>query len=157
VSPSSFAQSLVAKLKAARDRKIAQGIKCGGRRSYAERSPKLVVAAKALQISRITHFEGQIIGLFDGLPTGTSRAAVESTGGPFIRGRVIDLSPAAGLDWGFEVIDGGEELSWQRVGQLSSSVIIRPVGLRLLRVEIIHAIPAGEGRMRASEHNRPGA
>jgi DNA invertase Pin-like site-specific DNA recombinase len=29
--------SLVAKLKAARDRKTAQGIKCGGRKSYAER------------------------------------------------------------------------------------------------------------------------
>jgi DNA invertase Pin-like site-specific DNA recombinase len=31
--------SLVVKLKAARDHKIAQGIKCGGRKSYAERSP----------------------------------------------------------------------------------------------------------------------
>jgi hypothetical protein len=40
--------SLVAKLKAARDRKIAQGIN-GGRKSYAERSPDLVAAAKALQ------------------------------------------------------------------------------------------------------------
>ena len=44
--------SLVAKLKAARDRKIAQGIKCGGRKSYAERSPELVAAAKALQAER---------------------------------------------------------------------------------------------------------
>ena len=44
--------SLVAKLKAARDRKIAQGIKCGGRKSYAERSPDLVAAAKALQAER---------------------------------------------------------------------------------------------------------
>jgi DNA invertase Pin-like site-specific DNA recombinase len=31
--------SLVAKLKAARDRKIAAGEKCGGRKSYAERDP----------------------------------------------------------------------------------------------------------------------
>jgi hypothetical protein len=31
--------SLVAKLKAARDRKIAAGIKCGGRKSFAERDP----------------------------------------------------------------------------------------------------------------------
>jgi DNA invertase Pin-like site-specific DNA recombinase len=44
--------SLVAKLKAARDRKIAQGIKCGGRKSYAERSPDLVAAAKALKAER---------------------------------------------------------------------------------------------------------
>jgi hypothetical protein len=44
--------SLVARLKAARDRKIAQGIKCGGRMSYAERSPELVAAAKALQAER---------------------------------------------------------------------------------------------------------
>jgi DNA invertase Pin-like site-specific DNA recombinase len=44
--------SLVAKLKAARDRKIAQGIKCGGRRTHAEKSPELVAAAKALQAER---------------------------------------------------------------------------------------------------------
>jgi DNA invertase Pin-like site-specific DNA recombinase len=44
--------SLVAKLKAARDRKIAAGIKCGGRKSYAERSPELVAAAKGLQAER---------------------------------------------------------------------------------------------------------
>jgi hypothetical protein len=44
--------SLVAKLKVARDRKIAQGIKCGGRKTYAERSPELVVAAKVLQAER---------------------------------------------------------------------------------------------------------
>jgi DNA invertase Pin-like site-specific DNA recombinase len=44
--------SLVAKLKAARDRKIAAGFKCGGRKSYAERSPELVAAAKALQAER---------------------------------------------------------------------------------------------------------
>jgi DNA invertase Pin-like site-specific DNA recombinase len=44
--------SLVAKLKAARDRKKAQGIKCGGRKSYAEREPELVVAAKELSAQR---------------------------------------------------------------------------------------------------------
>jgi DNA invertase Pin-like site-specific DNA recombinase len=44
--------SVVAKLKAARDRKIAQGIKCGGRKSYAEKSPDLVAAAKALAVER---------------------------------------------------------------------------------------------------------
>jgi hypothetical protein len=44
--------SLVPKLKAARHRKIAQGIKCGGRKTYAERSPELVAAAKALQAER---------------------------------------------------------------------------------------------------------
>jgi len=40
--------STVAKLKAARDRKIAAGEKCGGRKSYAERDPQLVELARAL-------------------------------------------------------------------------------------------------------------
>jgi DNA invertase Pin-like site-specific DNA recombinase len=40
--------STVAKLKAARDRKIAAGEKCGGRRSYAERDPELVSLARQL-------------------------------------------------------------------------------------------------------------
>ena len=40
--------SLVAKLKAARDRKIAAGEKCGGRKSYAERDPELVKLARQL-------------------------------------------------------------------------------------------------------------
>jgi DNA invertase Pin-like site-specific DNA recombinase len=44
--------SLIAKLKAARDRKLAQGIKCGGRKTYVERSPDLVAAAKALRAER---------------------------------------------------------------------------------------------------------
>jgi DNA invertase Pin-like site-specific DNA recombinase len=40
--------STVAKLKAARDRKIAAGEKCGGRKSYAERDPELVRMAREL-------------------------------------------------------------------------------------------------------------
>jgi DNA invertase Pin-like site-specific DNA recombinase len=44
--------SLVAKLKAARDRKIAQGIKCGGRKTYQERDPELVRTAKQLSALR---------------------------------------------------------------------------------------------------------
>jgi hypothetical protein len=44
--------SLVAKLKAARDRKIAQGIKCGGRKTYLERDSELVKAAKELSAQR---------------------------------------------------------------------------------------------------------
>jgi DNA invertase Pin-like site-specific DNA recombinase len=40
--------SLVAKLKAARDRKIAAGEKCGGRKSYAESDPELVKLARQL-------------------------------------------------------------------------------------------------------------
>jgi DNA invertase Pin-like site-specific DNA recombinase len=40
--------SLVAKLKAARDRKIAAGEKCGGRKSYAERDRALVDRARQL-------------------------------------------------------------------------------------------------------------
>jgi DNA invertase Pin-like site-specific DNA recombinase len=48
--------SLVAKLKAARDRKIAQGIKCGGRKTYQEPDPQLVRAAKKLsaQLPRLS-------------------------------------------------------------------------------------------------------
>ena len=38
--------------KAARDRKIAQGIKCGGRKTYLERDPELVKAAKELSAQR---------------------------------------------------------------------------------------------------------
>jgi hypothetical protein len=44
--------SPVAKLKAARDRRISAGIKCGGRRSHAEKSLELVAAARALQAVR---------------------------------------------------------------------------------------------------------
>jgi DNA invertase Pin-like site-specific DNA recombinase len=40
---------LVAKLKAARDRKKAETGKCGGRRSYAESKPELVALAKQLR------------------------------------------------------------------------------------------------------------
>jgi DNA invertase Pin-like site-specific DNA recombinase len=40
---------LVAKLKAARDRKIAETGKCGGRKSYAEANPELVALAKRLK------------------------------------------------------------------------------------------------------------
>jgi DNA invertase Pin-like site-specific DNA recombinase len=40
--------SLVAKLKAARDRKKAETGKCGGRSSYAERDPQLVALAREL-------------------------------------------------------------------------------------------------------------
>jgi hypothetical protein len=36
---------LGAKLKAARDRKLAKGQKCGGRKSYAESNPELVALA----------------------------------------------------------------------------------------------------------------
>src|SRR6516162_9391040 len=41
--------SLVAKLKAARDRKRAEIGKCGGRQSYAEAKPELVALAKQLR------------------------------------------------------------------------------------------------------------
>jgi DNA invertase Pin-like site-specific DNA recombinase len=43
---------LVAKLKAARDRKLAKGQKCGGRKSYAEADPELVALAKQLAAGR---------------------------------------------------------------------------------------------------------
>jgi hypothetical protein len=42
----------VAKLKAARDRKIAAGQKCGGRKSYAEVRPEMVELARQLRVNR---------------------------------------------------------------------------------------------------------
>jgi hypothetical protein len=39
----------VAKLKAARDRRIAAGEKCGGRKSYAEARPEMVELARQLR------------------------------------------------------------------------------------------------------------
>src|ERR1700729_2935109 len=39
----------VAKLKAARDRRIAAGEKCGGRKSYAEARPEMVERARQLR------------------------------------------------------------------------------------------------------------
>src|SRR5262249_29841600 len=44
--------TLVAKLKAARDRKRGRNGKCEGRKSYAERSPELVALAKQLKSQR---------------------------------------------------------------------------------------------------------
>jgi hypothetical protein len=41
--------TIVAKLKAARDRKIAVGEKCGGRKSYAEARPEMVELARQLR------------------------------------------------------------------------------------------------------------
>jgi DNA invertase Pin-like site-specific DNA recombinase len=43
---------LVAKLKAARDRRLEKGIKCGGRKSLAERDPKAVELARRLAKAR---------------------------------------------------------------------------------------------------------
>lgn len=47
--------SLVAKLKAARDRKKAETGKCGGRKSYAEVRPETVALAKALSDRRMSY------------------------------------------------------------------------------------------------------
>ena len=44
--------SLVAKMKAARDRKIAAGEKCGGRRSHAELQPEVVALVQSLRRKR---------------------------------------------------------------------------------------------------------
>ena len=46
--------SLVAKLKAARDRKKAAAGKCGGRKSYAEARPEVVTLAKELRDQRMS-------------------------------------------------------------------------------------------------------
>jgi DNA invertase Pin-like site-specific DNA recombinase len=54
-SISQFEKSgIVAKLKGARDRRIAQGIKCGGRKTYQERDPEAVTLAKALSKKGLT-------------------------------------------------------------------------------------------------------
>ena len=45
---------LVAKLKAARDRKLAKGQKCGGRKCYAEAKPELVTLARSLAAERLS-------------------------------------------------------------------------------------------------------
>ncbi|MGE0038932.1 MAG: recombinase family protein [Sphingomonadaceae bacterium] len=47
--------SLVAKLKAARDRKIAAGEKCGGRMSYAEARPDVVAIAREMASKRMSY------------------------------------------------------------------------------------------------------
>ena len=55
-------------------------------------------------LSRITHFQSLVIGLFDGLPAGTSPCAVENTGsGTGSEGSVTRLNglvrlPTGGLD-----------------------------------------------------------
>jgi DNA invertase Pin-like site-specific DNA recombinase len=46
--------SLVAKLTAARERKIAAGEKCGGRKSYAEARPEVVALAHELSDQRMS-------------------------------------------------------------------------------------------------------
>ena len=46
--------SLVAKLRAARERKIAAGEKCGGRKSYAEARPETVALARELRTKRVS-------------------------------------------------------------------------------------------------------
>lgn len=46
--------SLVARLKIARDRKIAAGEKCGGRKSYSEARPEVVALARELHERRLS-------------------------------------------------------------------------------------------------------
>jgi hypothetical protein len=65
---------LVAKLKAARDAKKAVTGKCGGRKTYAERDPALVQAAKELSAQRLLRFPmptlrnmADVAGALDGL------------------------------------------------------------------------------------------
>jgi DNA invertase Pin-like site-specific DNA recombinase len=47
--------SVVAKLKAARDRRIAAGKKCGGRKSYAEARPDTVALVKQLHAGGLSY------------------------------------------------------------------------------------------------------
>jgi DNA invertase Pin-like site-specific DNA recombinase len=63
----------VAKLKAARDRKIAAGQKCGGRKSYAERDPEMVDLARWLR-SNVVEINGQLV---EGRPHSLRKVAAE--------------------------------------------------------------------------------
>jgi DNA invertase Pin-like site-specific DNA recombinase len=70
----------VAKLKAARDRKIAAGEKCGGRKSYAEARPEMVELARQL---RRPDPDRRPISLRKVAAALTERGYVASTGRPY--------------------------------------------------------------------------
>jgi DNA invertase Pin-like site-specific DNA recombinase len=69
----------VAKLKAARDRKIAAGEKCGGRKSYAEARPGMVELARQL---RCPDLDRRPISLRKVAAALAERGYVASTGRP---------------------------------------------------------------------------
>jgi DNA invertase Pin-like site-specific DNA recombinase len=70
----------VAKLKAARDRKIAAGEKCGGRKSYAEARPEMVELARQL---RRPDLDRQPISSRKVAAALAERGYVASTGRPY--------------------------------------------------------------------------
>jgi hypothetical protein len=70
----------VAKLKAARDRKIAAGEKCGGRKSYAEARPEMVELARQL---RRPHPDRRPVSLRKVAAALAERGYVASTGRPY--------------------------------------------------------------------------
>jgi DNA invertase Pin-like site-specific DNA recombinase len=72
--------SLVAKLKAARDRKKATTGKCGGRRSYAEARPETVALAKELRDQRMS-----LRKISDAL---AARGHVTASGKPYVASAV---------------------------------------------------------------------
>jgi DNA invertase Pin-like site-specific DNA recombinase len=78
----SFAQyekaRLVAKLKAARDRKRAETGKCGGRKSYAEARPEVVALAKHLSAQRMSYRKISAELARRGLLTATGKPYVAS-------------------------------------------------------------------------------
>jgi DNA invertase Pin-like site-specific DNA recombinase len=69
---------LVAKLKAARDRKIAAGEKCGGRRSYSESRPDTVALAKELHGKGLSYRKIAAALAEQGHVTGTGKPHVAS-------------------------------------------------------------------------------
>jgi DNA invertase Pin-like site-specific DNA recombinase len=78
----------VAKLKAARDRKIAAGEKCGGRKSYAEARPEMVELARQL---RRPHPDRRPVSLRKVAAALAERGYVASTGRPYEAAAVASM------------------------------------------------------------------
>jgi len=95
--------SLVTKLKAARDRKIAQGIKCGGRKTYLERDPELVKAAKELSAQRPLTIIAQIAAERDGKITPTPLYAKLTEAARDIKPKCIAIDTSADVFGGNEI------------------------------------------------------
>ncbi len=79
---------LVAKLKGARDRKRAAAGKCGGRKSYAERSPEMVALARKL--SRYS-LHGRKRSLREVAAELASHGYVSTSGKPFAAAAVLRM------------------------------------------------------------------
>jgi DNA invertase Pin-like site-specific DNA recombinase len=86
--------TIVAKLKAARDRKIAVGEKCGGRKSYAEARPEMVELARQL---RRPNPDRRPVSLRKIAAALAERGYVASTGKPYKRRPWHQCSASRGM------------------------------------------------------------